>query len=200
MHLPSCVLTYDEPTLTNTADACTLDCLFLCTVHTKQGGYECYHIPTCQVITQPYITAIPATTAIIATINALGKSDGIQSLKITNLCRHHLFDSTDPSLLAGVDDDDDDDDTSLAGMQGNDTSLTGVPIPTTTIMTNGDNDLDTESNHNSIDPNEANKNLCKASVHCTRSHIQVHSITSEPPQHPVELWEISILELVVCFH
>ena len=44
--LLSYVLTHNEPTLTNTAHA--LDCLFLRTI---QGGYECYHIPTHQVIT-----------------------------------------------------------------------------------------------------------------------------------------------------
>ena len=71
---------------------------------------------------------------IIVTIDAIGKSDGIQNLKITNLCGHLLFDSMDPALLAGVDDDDDDD-TFLAGVQGNDTLLAGVPIPATTIMT-----------------------------------------------------------------
>ena len=51
MPLLSFILAHNEPTLTNTACACALDCLFLCTVHMKQGGYECYHIPTCQVIT-----------------------------------------------------------------------------------------------------------------------------------------------------
>ena len=132
--LLSNVLTHNEPTLTNTAHAHALDCLFLCAVHTKQGGYECYHIPTCQVITQPYITVVPTTPTIIATINALGKSNGIQNLKITNLCGHLLFYSTDPDLLPGVHDDDDKD-ISLAGVQGDDTSLAGVPIPTTTIMT-----------------------------------------------------------------
>ena len=122
--------------------------------------------------------------AIIVTINALGKSDGIQNLKITDLCGHLLFDSTDPTLLAGVDDDVDDD-TSLAGVQGNDTSLAGVPIPATTIMTNDDdNNLDTESDHNSIDPNKANKSSRKASVYSTGSYAPVHSTTSEPPQHP----------------
>ena len=49
--LLSYILAHDEPTLTNTAHACALDCLFLCTIHTKQGGYECYHIPTREVIT-----------------------------------------------------------------------------------------------------------------------------------------------------
>ena len=65
------------------------------------------------------------------TIDALGKSDGIQNLKITDLCRHL---STNPALLAGVDDDDDED-TSLARVYGYDNSLAGVPIPNPTIVT-----------------------------------------------------------------
>ena len=44
--------------------------------------------------------------------------------------------------------------------------------------------LEEEPNHNSVDPNEANDNSSKPSVYSTRSHISVHSITSEPPQHP----------------
>ena len=39
----SYILTHDEPQLTNTDHACALDCLFLHAIHTKQGGYECYH-------------------------------------------------------------------------------------------------------------------------------------------------------------
>ena len=67
-----------------------------------------------------------------------------------------LFDSMDPGLLAGVDDDNDDD-ISLVGVQGNDTSLAGMPIP---IMINDANDdnSDAESDHNSIDPNKADDN------------------------------------------
>ena len=119
----------------------------------------------------------------IATIDALGKSNGIQNLKITDLHGHLLFDSSeDPALLAGVDDADDED-TSLAEVQGNDTSLAGVPVPNTTVMTHDNDDLDAESNHNSIDPNEADDNSSKASVHSTGNHIPVHSTTSEPPQH-----------------
>ena len=70
----------------------------------------------------------------------------------------------DPALLAGVDDDNDDN-TSLAGVQGDNTSLAGVPIP---IVLNDDDDdnLDAESNHNSIDPNEADDNSSKA-IHST---------------------------------
>ena len=49
--LLSYVLAHDEPTLTNTVHVHALDCLFLCTIQTKQGGYECYHVPSCQVIT-----------------------------------------------------------------------------------------------------------------------------------------------------
>ena len=51
MPLLSYILTHNEPTLTNTAHVHALDCLFLQAVHMKQGGYECYHIPTHQVIT-----------------------------------------------------------------------------------------------------------------------------------------------------
>ena len=143
---------------------------------------------------------------IIVTINALGKSDGIQNLKITDLHRHLLFDSLDPALLAGVDDDDDDDDTSLtgvqgddtslAGVQGDDTSLAGVLIPTTTIVAHDDDDnLDAESNHNSVDSNEADESSSKASVHSTRSHVPVHSMASEPPQHPPDEEEPDNIEL-----
>ena len=129
------------------------------------------------------------------TINALSKSDSIQNLKITNLCRYLLFDSTkDPALLAGVDDsDDEDEDTSLAGVHDEDTSLAGVPVPNTTITTNADNDSDTKSNHNSVDPNEAKHNSSKASS--TRSHIPVHNTTSEPPQHPPDEEELDDIEL-----
>ena len=90
--------------------------------------------------------------AIIATIDALSKSDSIQNLKITDLCRHLLFDSSmDPALLAGVDDADDED-----------TSLAGVPVPNSTVVTNAHDNLDAESNHNSIDPKEADDNSSKA--------------------------------------
>ena len=155
-------------------------------IQTKQGGYECYLMATHQVITQPYVTVIPATPAIIATIDAHGKYDSIQNLKITNLCRHLLYDSSmHPALLAGLDDaDDEDKDTCLAGVHDEDTSsLAGVPVPNTTIMTNADDESDAESDHNSVDPNEASDNSSKASVHSTGSHICVHSVTSEPAQH-----------------
>ena len=97
-------------------------------------------------------------------------------------------------MLAGVDDADDKD-TSLAGVHNKDTSLAGVPVPNANIMTNADDDLDTESNHNSIDPNEADDNSSKAPAQCTRSHIPVHSTTSEPPQHPPEEEELDDIEL-----
>ena len=82
-------------------------------------------------------------------------------------------------LLAGVDDADvEDEDTSLAGVHDEDTSLPGVPVPNTSIMINADDDLDIESNHNSTDPNEADDNSSKASVHSNGSYIPVHSTTS----------------------
>ena len=89
----------------------------------------------------------------------------------------------DSALLAGVDDADDED-TSFAGVHDEDTSFAGVPVPSTTITTNADDNSDAESDHNSIDPNKADDNSSKASVHSTRSHLSIHSATSEPPQHP----------------
>ena len=176
--LLSYVLAHDEPTLTNTVHTCALDCLFLCTIQTKQGGYECYHIPTHQVIRRPYDTVVHATPTIVVTIDALDKSDVIQNLKITNLHGHLLFESSvDPALLAGVDDAEDED-----------TSLAGVPVPNTTVAMNTEDDSDAESNHNSIDPNEANDTSSKASVHSTRSHLSAHSATSEPTQ-TIHVWQ-----------
>ena len=106
----------------------------------------------------------PPPPPIIVTINALGTSDGIQNLKITDLSGHFSFDSSeDPALLAGVDDTDDED-SSFTGVHDEDTSFAGVPGPNTTIMTNADNDSDAESDHISVDPNEANDNSSK-SIH-----------------------------------
>ena len=108
---------------------------------------------------------------------------------------HCLFDSLDPASLAGVDDNDDED-TSLAGVQGDNTSLAGLPIPTTTVATNNDDDdSDALSNHNSIDPNKADDSSSKASIHSTRSHVPVHSMTSEPPQHSPDEGEPDDIEL-----
>ena len=76
-----------------------------------------------------------------------------------------------------------DNDSCLGGVQGDNTSLAGVPIP---ITTNGDNDnSDAESNHNSIDPNKADDNSSKA----------FHSMTSEPPQHPPDEEEPDNIQL-----
>ena len=118
------------------------------------------------------------------TIHALSKSNGIQNLKITDLYRHLLFDSTDTALIAGVDDNNDNG-TSLAGVQGDNTSLSGVLIPV--VINNTDNDnLDAESDHNSIDPNKANDNSSKASIHSTGIQAPVHTTTDEPSQLPPE--------------
>ena len=77
----------------------------------------------------------------------------------------------DPVLLAGMDDADDED-TSFAGVHDEDTSFAGVPVPNTT-NDKCDNNLDTESDHNSVDPNEAKvKHLYTA-----RSHLSIHSAT-----------------------
>ena len=95
-----------------------------------------------------------------------------------------LFDSMDPALLVGVDDNNDND-TSPVGVQGDNTSLAGVPIP---IATNDDDDdyLDTESNHTSVDPNETDDDSSKPSIHSTGSQAPVHTTTDEPPQLPLD--------------
>ena len=80
-------------------------------------------------------------------------------------------------------------------MQNEDTSLAGVPVPNTTVTINTDDDLDTESNHNSIDPSEAENNSSKASIHSTESHMPIHSRTGEPPQHPPDEEELDDTEL-----
>ena len=77
-------------------------------------------------------------------------------------------------------------------MQYNNTSLAGVPIPA--IVTNDDN-LDAESDHNSVDPNEADTNSSKASVHSTGGHAPVHNMTDEPPQHPPDEEELDNIKL-----
>ncbi len=154
----SYVLAHEEPKLSNTNRARALDCIYLRAVQNKQGGYECYHIPTRQVITRPYVTVVPAPDSIVAAVDALGKSDGIQNLKITDLRGRLLYDSTtDTALLAGVDNDEDDQD---------DTSVTGVPVPTDAAEEDNDEDTDSEdeSDHDSIDPNEQDDGSSKASV------------------------------------
>ena len=101
------------------------------------------------------------------------------NLKIPNLCRHLLYDSSmDPAWHAGLGDaDDEDKDTSLAGEHDEDTSsLAGVPVPNTTIMTNADDDSDAECNHNSVDPNEANDNFALAVLYIMVQKFKLSSI------------------------
>ena len=89
----------------------------------------------------------------------------------------------DPALLAGVDDADAED-TSFTGVHDKVTSFEGVPVPSTTITTNTDDNSDGDSDHNSIAPKKTDDNSSKASIYSTGSHLSVHSATSEPPQHP----------------
>ena len=72
----------------------------------------------------------------------------------------------------------------MTGAQGNDTSLAGVPIPIMT--TDNDDHLDTESDHNSVYPNEVHDNSSKASIHSTGTQAPVCTPTDEPPQLPPE--------------
>ena len=47
-----------------------------------------------------------------------------------------------------------------------------------------DDNLDAESNHNSVDPNEVDDNSSKASICSTGNQAPVHNMTDEPPQLP----------------
>ena len=66
------------------------------------------------------------------------------------------------------------------------------------------NESEEEPDHDSVDPNEANDNSSKASIHSTGSHISIHSATSQPPQHPldeednVELPELETQVPILC--
>ena len=91
--------------------------------------------------------------------------------------------------------DDDNDDTSLAEVQGDDTSLARVPIPIMTNDDDDDDDSDAESDHNSIGPNEADDNSSKASVHSTGSQAPIHSMSNEPPQLPLDEEELDDTQL-----
>ena len=90
-------------------------------------------------------------------------------------------------------DDDNDEDTSLAGVQGDNSSLAGGPISVTT--NDNDDNSDAESNNNSIDPNKAENNSSKASIHSTRSHAPVQNMTDKPPQHPLDDCELDNTQL-----
>ena len=61
-------------------------------------------------------------------------------------------------------------------------------------MTN-DNDNDSEYDHNSVDPNKADNNSSKASVHSTGSHAPVHNMTDEQPQHSLDKEELDDIGL-----
>ena len=61
-----------------------------------------------------------------------------------------------------------------------------MPVPNTTIVTNTDDNSDAESDQNSIDPNKADDNSIKPSIHSTRGHLSIHREAREPPQHPLD--------------
>ena len=79
-------------------------------------------------------------------------------------------------------------------MHDEDTPITGVPILNTQTATSEDDKLDVEPDHNFVDPNKANNNSSKASVHSTGSDISIHSTISDPP-HPLLIEEPNDVEL-----
>ena len=83
---------HDKPNPTNTNATRTLDWIYLRYNDNQQGGHELLHLPTNQLITQPTVTPIPITPAIIKQVH---------QLKTTNRVGHVLFDN---AWIAGVDD------------------------------------------------------------------------------------------------
>ena len=64
----------------------------------------------------------------------------------------------------------------------------------TYLYDSDDDNSDAESNHNSVDPNEANDNSSRASLHSTGSQAPVHNTTDEPPQLPPDEEELDNMD------
>ena len=80
----SYVQAYNETTPKNSNLPRTLDAIYLRSLSNEQGGHELYDLNSNRVITRTTVTVIPVTQVIIDTINSIGKSHGITSLKFSN--------------------------------------------------------------------------------------------------------------------
>lgn len=93
----SCVIGHEVST--NTPRPRGWDCIYLCQNDPIRGGHTLYHVVTQSVITRPHVTVVPYTDDTIKAINQIGRSQGINNLKITTRGGRILHDH---SLLAGV--------------------------------------------------------------------------------------------------
>jgi len=114
------VQAHDEPTHSNTNEACSLDCIYLRPVSSSQGGHELWHLTTNSVLDCRCITSIPITQVVINMVHVLAESDKMPPrLKLTSRHNVILYDSTwiagvhnhnkNKNKNSEVDDDDEDD-------------------------------------------------------------------------------------------
>ena len=53
----------------------TLGCVYLCYNENDQGGHECLHLMTNQIITRPKVTPIPITSHTIHQVQAIAEEE-----------------------------------------------------------------------------------------------------------------------------
>ena len=91
------VQAHNEPDPLNSMLPRTLDCIYLRTVHSQQGGHELLNLRTGKVVNRRKVTKLPTTQAVIDLVHALADQDGMsQGLKVE--IGQALFSST-PLLL-----------------------------------------------------------------------------------------------------
>ena len=83
----------------NSQKARTLDCLYLKSADSMQGGHVLYHLVTKSVIRRPKVTVIPITTSVIEAVERLAKADGMTGLVLHSKNGTKFYDS---SWIAGV--------------------------------------------------------------------------------------------------
>jgi hypothetical protein len=101
-------MAHDEPTPTNSTLPRSLDGIYMRPISTAQGGHEILHLATNSVITRRHVTVLPITQAVIQSVEALAKRDGMKPFRLATKHGVILYDA----LTAGVDGDDDEDDNS----------------------------------------------------------------------------------------
>ena len=95
------VQAHEEPKHSNTNEARSLDCIYLCYKDNLQGGHELLHLPTNSIITRRNITPVPITPAIVKQVHTLAQDEDMPvGLKIVNRTGQVFYDS---AWIPGVD-------------------------------------------------------------------------------------------------
>ena len=143
----SYVQAHDEPNPLNTPDPRTLNCIYLRPTDTAQGGHEVFDLMTGAAITRRMCTVIPITQAVIDTVNAFAKRDGMDKLRVTTKTGQVLWDS---SWTAGVDYEVVDEDDNNDEDDDNDNDDDSVPE----LEERDDDDSDSEDEDDEQDDDE----------------------------------------------